>query len=216
MISQTGITFFHPNGTILMFYLIIILLSATLAPHSLEAQAKDLPVQSEGGFLTIRDKPLYGLEPRLLFIREGSNDWEVCVEFVPLTNFQRHSWLLTANHFQSKLRLWSTNGMELKPTDEKVSEAMNLPAFTTVSNALHGIRWERRGGQWPYGKTGQNFQTAGFSLRSAFDVPFTNDILLQVTPLLYKEDINNQTVSLVEFVPVRVRLKVDGSAEKLE
>ena len=62
---------------------------------------------------------------------------------------------------------------------------------------------------------GHTFAVPGFNLRSAFDQPFTNDVVLEITPLLYRVDTNGTTAHLVEFPPVTVELKADGGASRL-
>jgi hypothetical protein len=149
-----------------------------------------------------------------LYSIRNSNDWEIVLQFTPVTSFKRYAWLQTANPFGAQIQLCFTNGVPCNPKDSMVRQAFDLPFYTTVSNALHGVPWEVRTGQWPLGNT--TFQTAAFSLKAAFDISFTNDVILQVTPLMYKENTNNQMAWLVNFPPIRVELKTDGTIEKLE
>jgi hypothetical protein len=152
-------------------------------------------------------------QPQLYCTKYG-DDWEVFLQFNPLTNYERFSWMLTANQFGGQLQVCLTNGVPCQTTNAEVLEAFSLPFFTTVSNALKGVEWRRRGAQWPWSNSA--FQTAGFRLKSAFNLPFTNDVFFQLTPLMYKVNTNNQSAWLVSFPPLRLKLKADGNVEKLE
>jgi len=77
--------------------------------------------------------------------------------------------------------------------------------------------------QWPFGVAGQAFQPASFSLREAFNLPFTNDVILEIKPLMYKVHTNNpmlelarQPVWLQDIRAIRVKLNANGTVEKLE
>ena len=153
------------------------------------------------------------LRPDLYCIKYG-DDWEATLQFTPVTHFERFTWLLTANPFGGQIQVCSTNGIQCTPTNRQVRQAFDLPFFTTVSNALKGTDASRRGLQWP--PSDVSFQTAAFSLKSAFGMSFTNDVFFQLIPLMYRENTNNQTAWLVEFPAIRVKLKADCTVEKLE
>jgi len=57
--------------------------------------------------------------------------------------------------------------------------------------------------------------SANFSLQSAFDVSFTNDVVLQITPLIYKVETNEVTAHLIEFLPIKMKLLSNGEVQKL-
>jgi hypothetical protein len=152
------------------------------------------------------------LRPVLFCDRKG-DDWEILLQFRTVEPFERFTWLQTANPIGGQLQVCLTNGVLCQPKNPKVLEAFNLPFYTTVSNALRGVPWETRTSHWPRDRVG--FQTAGFSLKSVYGMSFTNDVLLQMVPLMYKENTNTQTVWLVSFPPLRVKLKADGTIQKL-
>ena len=54
-----------------------------------------------------------------------------------------------------------------------------------------------------------------FILQSIFGVPLTNDITIELNPLVYKANTNNEEVYLIEFPTIRAKLKTDGTVEKL-
>ncbi len=202
------------------FVFILIGSAITLSLALADAQPKEATIQA--GELSMQEPMVIGtaaqgLQPIVIFEKNrGDNDWWLVLKFSPSTNFAILTWLAPFKYFRAKFQICLTKGDHIQPTDPRLLDAMTLPFFTTVSNALRGVRWDRRGGQWPHGIARQSFQTASFSLRSGFGTPFTNDFLLQITPLMYKENTNNQTAWLVEFPPIRVKLKIDGTVEKLE
>ncbi|MGD0207195.1 MAG: hypothetical protein ABSC89_06285 [Verrucomicrobiota bacterium] len=114
------------------------------------------------------------------------------------------------------------DGVELKSTNSSVLAATNLPYQTTVSNIMRGVHpSNRRGSQW-LSVVGQPI-TAGkfypsvtfFRLCDAFDISFTNDVVLQITPLIYKVETNEVTAHLVEFPPIKMKLLSNGEVQKL-
>lgn len=153
------------------------------------------------------------LQPKVNCLKNG-DDWEICVQFTPITHYERYTWMRTANPFGAQLQLCFTNGVQCQPTNPKVIDAFKLPFFTTVSNAMRGVPWETRTGQWPWKDSA--FQSTSFYLKSAFNIQLTNDVYLQIVPLMYKENTNNQTAWLVNFAPIRVELKTNGDVEKIE
>jgi len=55
---------------------------------------------------------------------------------------------------------------------------------------------------------------AYFCLQDVFHISVTNDLVLEVTPLIYKVETNRVTAHLVEFAPIRIKLTADGKVQK--
>jgi hypothetical protein len=99
--------------------------------------------------------------------------------------------------------------MEENPPDRKLRPAKKEEDFS--ANALKKM---------PAKKI--PFQIAGFDpfpfhrWQSVFGHAFTNDVLRNIVPALYKVDDKQTTAVLVEFPPIKVKLKGNGGAQKLE
>ncbi len=158
-------------------------------------------------------KSVAGLTPEVNCLKEG-DDWDVFIQFEPVKSYERYTWLIPANPYNAQLQVCLTNGTQCQPTNPKVMEAASMPFFTTVSNALKDAEWSKRGMHWPWKDS--SFQSSSFKLKTAFSIPFTNDVILQVVPLMYKENTNDQKAWLVYFPPSRFKLKSSGTVEKLE
>ena len=164
-----------------------------------------------------------GLTPRFLVEKSGTNrtDWSVEIDLVAESNCPAFTWLKVPGTTCSRLRLWRINGSELPPSQAAALEA-NAPASTTVSNVMASVhpRSFRPMQWWPganaSASAGQAFGLSGFSLRSAFEMHFTNDALLQIVPLIYKVDTNRIAARLVEFPPTKLKLLANGTVQKLE
>jgi hypothetical protein len=162
--------------------------------------------------------PTNGLQPHLLIEKSGKNwdDWDIEIDFIAKTNFAKNTWLKITNRVGSKLQLWLTNGVELQLTNPSALAAMNLPSQTAVSNIMRNVHPSNtRGLQWwpvvQHGVVdGESYQATGFKLQSAFDISFTNDVVLQITPLIYKVETNMETAHLVEFPSVKMKLLSNG------
>ena len=171
----------------------------------------------------VHGAPTNGLEPVFWMQKSGTNrtDWSIGIDLVVESNCPAFMWLKVPGTTCSRLRLWRTNGSELPPSHAAALEASAL-AFTTVSNVLASVHPRNfRGMQWwPGGSAsasaGQAFGLSGFSLRSAFEMHFTNDVLLQIVPLIYKVDTNRIAARLVEFPPTKLKLLANGTVQKLE
>ncbi|HEY3762224.1 MAG TPA: hypothetical protein VGN23_10810 [Verrucomicrobiae bacterium] len=158
--------------------------------------------------------PTNYLQPCLLITRNGL-DWNVEIDYIAKTNFTRHAWLKPITLTGSKLKIWSKNGAEIVSTNIALSEATHLPNQTTTSNIISSVRpSDRRGLQWLWTQPEMLSGANSFYLRPLFGNVFTNDILLQVTPLLYKVETNNTTADLVEFPPIKVKLMTNGDVQK--
>ena len=160
-----------------------------------------------------------GLRPDVLISRAGTN-WYIEIEFLCQSNFPPYAWLKPTNHVASKLEVWLTNGVAVPSYSPDVLAAAHLPPQTTVTTIMRGVERSRRGLQWTHGSidgsssAGETFAATSFGLRPAFDLPHTNDILLQITPLLYKVDADEVTAHLVTFPPIRIKLLSNGNAQK--
>ena len=147
----------------------------------------------------------------------SSNKWQIEVGFIFTTNFPGHTWLKITNHVGAKLELWQTNGVKIISKNTDVRDALRLPKHTLSTEILqHSGRPKGTGAyQWlEAGFTipdGDQIITADFSLSSAFDVAFTNDYVLNISPLIYKVETNLYSAHLVEFPPFKIRLNADGS-----
>lgn len=161
-----------------------------------------------------------GLQPHIL-VEKYSSGWTVNIEIYAQSNFVENSWLKITNRVGSKLQVWSTNGIALQSTDPSVLAALCLPSKTAISdifNHVHPI--DRRGMQWWPGsghKTvlGESAALAVFRLQNVFDVSLTNDVMLQITPLIYRVDTNKITAHLVEFPPVKMKLLSNGTVQEV-
>lgn len=162
-----------------------------------------------------------GLQPDIL-VEKSEIDWHIDIELFARTNFGKNTWLKITNRVGSKLQLWLTNGVELTITNPSALAAMNLPAQTTVSNIMHGVRpLHTRGLRW-WPVVGQGVATGEFhpmtvfSLQSDGGISLTNDVVLQITPLIYKVETNGATAHLVEFPPIKMKLMANGNVQKLD
>jgi hypothetical protein len=148
------------------------------------------------------------------------DDWTVEVGFLAQADFSGHTWLKITNHISSKLELWQTNGVKVISKNPDVLTAFHLQKQTPASEILNFHPRQGRVYQWwLVGRpvdVGTRYGAADFSLQSAFDVSFTNDYVLQITPLLYKVDTNEVNATLVEFPPIKIKLMADGHVQKLE
>jgi len=184
-----------------------------------------LPIARTGGqpISEIHGVGTNGLEPNLIFQKYSGPDtsnWTINVDLLAQTNFEAFTWLKIVDRSGARLRLWLTNGTELTATGPNAL-ASNTPAKTAVSNILDRVYRRYRGGQWwPGGQrkttADERFSLSAFNLRSVFDIPFTNDVVLQVVPLIYRVDTNQATAHLVEFPAIKLKLKANGDVEKLE
>ncbi len=73
-----------------------------------------------------------------------------------------------------------------------------------------------RGMQWLWTEPGALSGAGIIYLQSVFNTSFSNDVVLQVTPMLYKVETNDVTAHLVEFPPIKVRLMSNGDVRKEE
>jgi hypothetical protein len=153
---------------------------------------------------------------------DKNKDWYFYMDYVAQADFPAHTWLNITNRVLSKLELWQTNGMQVLSENPDVLDAFHLPKQTTVSEIMHHSVMPRShcAYQWwlvgrPVSK-GTRYGSGGISLQSAFDVSFTNDYVLKITPLIYKVETNEITAHLVEFPPVKIKLMADGNIQKLE
>ena len=149
-----------------------------------------------------------GLQP-LISLTKTDSDWDVAVGFFPADR-PRYHWLKPTNDYCSELRLWLSDGSEVRSQNPKLLAAMRLPPEIVVTNrALSSSEAE------PWLTIVELNRVAQFSLRSAFDIAYTNDVALQITPLLYRVDVTSTRAHLVHLPPLRVKLLPDGSVQRL-
>ncbi|MGA2181173.1 MAG: hypothetical protein ABSH15_16520 [Verrucomicrobiota bacterium] len=200
-------------------YACFILFIGVIALKTSTTDAQSL-LGKENNPVEILGEATNGLQPRLLIEKYGS-DWSVEIDLYARTNFEKNAWLKITNRVGSKLQLWLTNGIELQLTNSSILAAMNLPSQTTVSNIMRGVHpSNKRGLQWwpvvGHGvAAGESYTAAGFSLQSDFDISFTNDVMLQITPLIYKVETNEVMAHLTEFPPIKMKLLSNGKVQKL-
>jgi len=141
------------------------------------------------------------------------------IHFIAMTNVVRYSWLKITNQVGSKVRLWKTNGVEVPLKDSSALAAWKLPLQTTVSNIMEVVPYRRRGDQWwSYGwaQPGNASFAYEFILQPLFGIPITNDVIVELSPLIYKANMTNQDVQLIEFPPIRFKVKGNGDIEKVD
>jgi hypothetical protein len=161
-----------------------------------------------------------GLRPVIQFVKSGKT-WHVQILFVGQVKFDRNQWLHITNKFGSKLTARDDNGVEINITDHEALAARTLPSVTTVSNVISGISRSRRGMQWwPHSKSpsdvGEIDPAYYFDLNSILGKDCTNDFSVELRPLVYRANENDGNLHLIEFPPIRVRLKPNGVVEKIE
>ena len=160
--------------------------------------------------------PTNYLEPHILLEKHGAN-WNVEIDLLALTNFDSHAWLKTTNAISSKLQLWSADGTEVSLTNASALAAFNLPSPIAVADIIQSVRpKDRRGLQWLWTRQGSLSGVAVFDLPPEFKGSVTNDVVLGITPLIYKVETNEATADLVEFPPIKIKLLADGEAKKIE
>jgi hypothetical protein len=160
-----------------------------------------------------------GLQP-IVQINRGTGDWYVEVDLLAHQNFSRNTWLRTTNRVGAKVRAWGTNGVEIYLRDPSALAALNLPDQTTVSDIMRGVEWSRQSSQWwrtdlTGVSAGQRYPITTFRLAPQFGIPLTNDIILSLSPLMYKVDRDANAAHLVEFPAIQLRLGADGTVTKL-
>jgi len=146
-------------------------------------------------------------------------DWRIGIDLIAQTNFAGHTWLKILDPTCAKLRLSLTNGISLRPTG--TNGLTSPPARIRASDILNGIYRRYRSRQWwPSGihsaASGEQDFLSGFKLRSVFDYSFTNDVVLEISPLIYKVDTNGVTANLIEFPVTKLKLKSDGKIEEIK
>jgi len=191
---------------------LIILLAGTIVFESSLAKG--------GSLYEIVGSATNGLQPHLSIEKSGK-DWSVGIDLHAQTNFDKNTWLKITNRIGSKLQVWLTNGVEVTSTNQSILTAMSPLAQTTVANIMVGVRpLHTRGLQWwpvvNKAVTAGDFgPTTVFELQTDFGISFTNDIILQIAPLIYKVETNEVTAHLVEFPPIKMKLLSNGEVQKL-
>jgi hypothetical protein len=166
----------------------------------------------------IRGEATNGLQPTI-DVNPSGEGWDIDIILLAQTNFSAHTWLLTTNGFGSRLELRQTDGEQVVSTNADLDETFRLPEQTTASEIL---KFHPRRGRvyqwWLVGRPvseGVSHELASFKLDSAFALSSTNDYVLEVTPLIYKVETNEETADLVKFPPIKIKLLPDGEAKKI-
>jgi hypothetical protein len=178
---------------------------------------KNLPPVQASPSLEILGEQTNGLQPDI-FVSRARTNWYVEIDMLCHSNFPTYTWLKPTNRVASKLEVWFTNGVAVVSHSPDVLAAARLPEKTTVASIMQGVERNRRGLQWALSimgesRAGEAFPVASFGLRPAFDIPLTNDVLLQITPVLYRVDTDKVTAHLVTFNPVRIKLLSSGTGK---
>jgi hypothetical protein len=161
-----------------------------------------------------------GLRP-VVGIQRYGDDWLFQIDLIAQADFSRTTWLKITNRVGSKLRVWNTNGVECLMKDPSALAALTLPVDTTVPAIMRGVDRSRQGLQWwrtnlKGVKSGKRYPVTTFGLAPQFGVGFTNDIILGMNPLIYRVDADTNAAHLIEFPAIRLKLKADGTVERLE
>jgi hypothetical protein len=165
---------------------------------------RELLADDQGGkalHLPIELRSSNGLVPKI-FMEKTGNGWSVNFDFEAQTNFARNTWLRITNRVGSRLRLWTTNRIEIVSTNTDLLHVTSLPAKTTVREIMSGVPRRWRVNQWLYTQVGGSITTTGFNLQDYFSFPATNDVVLQITPLMPNGDVKKIEVT-EEVAPVR-------------
>lgn len=162
-----------------------------------------------------------GLKPSLLISHYDGN-WFYEIDYYSQTNVSDNDWLRITNRCGAKLELWLNNGQKLEMKDKSALAAMGLPGQTSVSNIWSGVEHFSRNRLWlrfpldqkSRSTVGESAASTTYSLKAAFGISFTNDVVLHLTPLLYRVDSNLQAGHLVEFPAICLRLLENGDVQK--
>jgi hypothetical protein len=159
-----------------------------------------------------------GIRPIIMSYIPVSNVW-MSIAFQAETNVTTSAWLAITNEVGAKVRLWTTNGAELPLTNSSALNVWKLPVQTTVSAYMQGIPRDRRARAWltpPQPTVGRNYEGYEFMLESMFGHRLTNDVVIELRPLIYQVSTNSQSMRLVEFPAVQFRLTPNGDIEKIK
>jgi len=170
-----------------------------------------------------------GLQPTILIAKNysGTNyNWSYDISYVAQTNFSRNDWISITNRAGARLELWDKQGQKMPLKDPETVAAVNLPLQTTVNDIKRGVKRSRATLLWlrfdrdPKQKMdvapGQSAWVTTFNLGTAFRSSFTNDMVLQLTPLLYRVDTNIVGARLLEFPPIKMELHANGDVKKID
>jgi hypothetical protein len=189
----------------------------TAAP-SVHAQATRARQQSFEHLLPgIWGEATNGLQPYVDADKEGT-EWHVEIDFYARTNFPKNAWLKTTNRLGSTLVLVLPDGTEINSTNPFAAGVDQFPSQTTVSNIWQKVPHFERIHLWlplslDAAVPGDSGAAANFALWGAFPFPITNDVVLKVTPLLYRIDSDIQTAHLVTFPTISMSLLTNGTVK---
>jgi hypothetical protein len=186
--------------------------------------AQESPRTGSSDFHEIQGAATNFLQPSLIVQNLGTN-WYFELDFLAQTNFPQNAWLKITNRAASRLELWTIGGVKIPSRNPDTLGAWQLPTETTVSEIMSGVQQRLRVRQWllfglnkdgSYTTINHSAAVPNFDLGSAFDVSMTNDLILSITPLLYKVDTNLQSAHLTEFPPIKLKLLTNGNVQKIE
>ncbi|HEU5124397.1 MAG TPA: hypothetical protein VFW05_10070 [Verrucomicrobiae bacterium] len=191
----------------------LVLSSSTNAGESLFLEATNHQILQS----SIQAAATNALSPVISFSRL-SEDWTCEIDFMAQTNIPERTWMVITNRVGAELHLWSIRGEELEITDPDAAAVLRIENESTVTKLIHGSFRPRnqRGMQWLHTEVGNPMAATVFRLRRVFGISFTNDYVLQITPLLYRVETNGVDAHLVKFPTVKLKLRSDGIIEKFE
>lgn len=160
--------------------------------------------------------PSNGLIPIILSDMPDGNV-RLSIDFLTQSNLVGGNWLKVANKVGARVSLWETNGIEISIKDSSAQAAWKLPSKSTVSNVMEGIPTSKRAGQWwSPSWPGEQLTAYDFVLAPLLGAPATNDVIVDLVPLMYKTSTNSLSVQLIEFPAIYFRVKPNGDIEKLQ
>lgn len=184
-----------------------LLLVAIICPNA-NSQDHGLQIPSKVAVGVTTD----GLLPIILTSTPVTN-LEITISFTVESNIPGYHWLKITNEVGAKIRLWKTNGVEVPLKDASANAAWGLPLKTTVSNVMKGIAPERRAQLWwasAEPTPSKTYYGYSFLLEPLFGIRLTNDVILDLRPLMYQASRSNLNVQLVEFPPIKITVKPNG------
>ena len=167
-------------------------------------------LESDRGSYEIVGVGTNGLQPDIYLSRSPSG-WEMQIQFLADSPPPPRTWLKPTNIVGSEVALSLTNGTPIPTRSPDALAAYHLPVQTKVQEVLRGVPRSRRAMQWlPQGPSGTMATGTSFGLLQTFDVPPDKDLLLSISPLLYKVGTNELSAQLVRFPIIRLKLTSDG------
>jgi hypothetical protein len=218
LISQHGLRFITTISISFIFQMRIFNSFAFLVVVlTVSAGVDDLIVKDPAN--GVRGVTANGLTPIFQFVRYSDN-WTIQIDFQASSSLPAQTWLRITNRVDSKVALWSTNGVAIPLKDSTAIAVNDLPTQSEAANVLRGVSRSRRGGQWwPSAavavKADDIYPMATFSLGNTFGFSLTNDVILSLAPLMYGTKPGSQLLTLVEWPTNHYRLNANGTVQEI-